>query len=155
MLSWAKFWGSLLVLPDIICIYYFFPSTNKFFRKSFISCTLTVTTNNKFRLWPNSQTDGPFVKFFIKKLFCCFSFEYNETWFSCSYLYVPTNTSPIFIEFNWKTKKFFNDTVRPLRTGEFGMKTGDLNLLLVVYIIEPCICNIIMHGMYILIHYSI
>ena len=34
MLSWAKFWGSLLVLPDIICIYYFFPSTNKFFRKN-------------------------------------------------------------------------------------------------------------------------
>ena len=52
-----------------------------------------------------------------------------------------------------KQKSFFNDTVRPLRTGKFGMKTGDLNLLLVVYIIEPCICNI-MHGVYILIHYK-
>ena len=35
-----------------------------------------------------------------------------------------TKISPSFIEFKWKTKKFFNDAfngqVHPLRVGEFG-----------------------------------
>ena len=43
-----------------------------------------------------------------------------------------TKTSPSFIEFEWKTKKFFNDTfngrtVRLLRAGEFGLVCQIIN----------------------------
>ena len=45
--------------------------------------------------------------------------------FYSTYTYITT-TLPIFIEFKWKTKKFFNDTfnetVCPVRAGEFCLR---------------------------------
>ena len=63
--------------------------------------SIMYTTNNKFKS-PVFIPNLPVLKgrtVSLKKLFC-FSIKVNETWFSCSYLYVPTNTSPIFIESN-------------------------------------------------------
>ena len=50
---------------------------------------------------------GVSVKCVIKKVFCC-SFEFNENWWNCSYRCILKLHR--FIEFEWKGKKFFNDT---------------------------------------------
>ena len=67
--------------------------------------------------------DGLSVKYVIKKLFC-FSFEFNENYWNCSYLCVLI-FDQVSLNLNGKQKSFLNDTFNiqscPLRTSEFGL----------------------------------